>query len=174
MHNFLRVTSLFVNQWVNQVNFPVTLYITIPWKINQGSGFLATFWYSGMQYFESFWGLCSLHSCTPSPPPGLCPEPAGGAYGAITFLYHSETGQQLFQRSWLTGLELFSASQSTKRRPRFPVNIEKSLIIRRYVLSSDTKKKENILQLVGLWCPDNGMRSQLSNHYDVINILNAF
>ena len=128
-----------------------------------------------MQYFESFWGLCSLHSCTPSPPPGLCPEPAGGAYGAITFLYHSKTGQQLFQRSWLTGLELFSALQSTKRRPRFPVNIERSLGNHKTVCSIFRyKKKENILQLVGLWCPDNGIRSQLSNHYDVINILNAF
>ena len=68
-------------------------------------------------------------SCTLSPPPEICPERAVGAYRAIIFLYHSKTGQQLFQRSWLTGLELFSASQSTKRGPRFPVNIEKSLII---------------------------------------------
>ena len=63
--------------------------------------------------------------CTPSPPRGLCPEPAEGHYRAFTVLCHSKTGQQLFQRSWLTGLELFSASQSTKRRPRFPVNIER-------------------------------------------------
>ena len=43
------------------------------------------------------------------------------------FLYNSKTGQQLFQRSRLTGFDLFSASQSTKHWPRFPVNIEKSL-----------------------------------------------
>ena len=35
--------------------------------------------------------------CTPSPPRGLCPEPAGGDYGALTVLFHSKTGQQLFK-----------------------------------------------------------------------------
>ena len=48
-------------------------------------------------------------------------------YRAIAFFYHSKTGQQLFQRSKLTELDLFSASQCTKHWPRFPVNIERSL-----------------------------------------------
>ena len=54
---FICITFLFVNQ----VNFRVTLYILLHWKINKGSGFLATFWYSKVQYFECFWGLCPLH-----------------------------------------------------------------------------------------------------------------
>ena len=48
-------------------------------------------------------------------------------YGGVAFFYHSETGQQLVQRSRLTGLDIFSVSQSTKHWPRFLVNMERSV-----------------------------------------------
>ena len=55
------------------------------------------------------------------------PKNGTSLHREIVFFYHFETGLQLFQTSRLTGQAWpFSASQSTKHRPRFPSNIERS------------------------------------------------